>query len=175
MYFFIQAVLVRYESDFEVLSQKKDVLNELLLTTQNELKNLREEKDKIDIQEEVTNNDKKMDTTEEVFDSSCFMAEPSMSASMMDMDQTADSDDKFSSWNQLNDESTPAVKVPDAAALRMQKVDDSNKRKQELEEMSDKLVELQKEVSAKTTALEESLRSLETAQLTIENLERRDE
>ena len=174
MYFFIQAVLVRYESDFEVLSQEKDVLNELLLTTQNELKNLREEKDKIDIQE-ATNNDKKMDTTEEVFDSSCFMAEPSMSASMMDMDQTADSDDKFSSWNQLNDESTPAVKVPDADALRMQKVDDSNKRKQELEEMSDKLVELQKEVSAKTTALEESLRSLETAQLTIENLERRDE
>jgi chromosome segregation ATPase len=174
-------VLVRYEEDYEILSQEKEQLNSQLLNAQTEIESLREEKNKVEqvgrLQDEE-NFAKKSDTSEEMLDSSCFVGEPSISTSVIDMmEQSCESDDQFLSLrDQFTDTrgSSGSTEISEAAAQRKEKVEHSNKIKQleeELVQLNERLELLQQDVEEKTSALEEKQRSIKAAQSTIEVLE----
>ena len=173
-------MLVRYEEDYEILSQEKEQLNSQLLNAQTEIESLREEKNKVEsvvrLQDEE-NFAKKSDTSEEMLDSSCFVGEPSISTSVIDMEQSCESDDQFLSLrDQFTDTrgSSGSTEISEAAAQRKEKVEHSNKIKQleeELVQLNERLELLQQDVEEKTSALEEKQRSIEAAQSTIEVLE----
>jgi chromosome segregation ATPase len=175
-------VLVRYEEDYEILSQEKEQLNSQLLNAQTEIESLREEKNKVEqvgrLQDDEENFAKKSDTSEEMLDSSCFVGEPSISTSVIDMmEQSCESDDQFLSLrDQFTDTrgSSGSTEISEAAAQRKEKVEHSNKIKQleeELVQLTERLELLQQDVEEKTSALEEKQRSIEAAQSTIEVLE----
>lgn len=176
-------MLVRYEEDYEILSQEKEQLNSQLLNAQTEIESLREEKNKVEsvvrLQDEE-NFAKKSDTSEEMLDSSCFVGEPSISTSVIDMEQSCESDDQFLSLrDQFTDTrgSSISTEISEAAAQRKEKVEHSNKIKQleeELVQLTERLELLQQDVEEKTSALEEKQRSIKAAQSTIEVLEQRD-
>ncbi|XP_057372757.1 uncharacterized protein LOC130693602 [Daphnia carinata] len=177
----LQSVLLRYETDYDAQSQEKEALRNQLQSAQNELAALRQEQNKMEFsarQEESSTN--KFNNSREGFDSSCFMGDPSISISVVNMEQSCGSDEEFVSLREQLGEtcgSLTAHEVSESAAQVIQKVDDSNKRQQELEEevsqMAAKIHELKEELASKTIAVEQSLRSLETAQSTIQVLEQR--
>ncbi|KAI9560764.1 hypothetical protein GHT06_011716 [Daphnia sinensis] len=177
----LQSVLLRYETDYDAQSQEKEALRNQLLSVQNELAILRQEQNKTESfhrKEESSGN--KFNNSREAFDSSCFMGDPSISTSIVNMEQSCGSDEEFVSLREQLGEtcgSSTAHEVSEVAAQAMQKIVDSNKRKQELEEevsqMAAKIHELKEELASKTMAVEESLRSLEAAQSTIQVLEQR--
>lgn len=176
-----QSVLLRYETDYDTQSQEKEALRNQLLSAQNELATLRQEQNKtVSSQRQEESSGNKFDNSREEFESSCFMGDPSISTSVVNMEQSCGSDEEFVSLReQLGDTcvSSTAHEVSEVTAQALQKIDDSNNRKQELEEevsqMAAKIHELQEELASKTMAVEQSLLSLETAQSTIRVLEQR--
>ncbi|KAK4005430.1 hypothetical protein OUZ56_007143 [Daphnia magna] len=177
----LQSVLLRYETDYDTQSQEKEALRNQLLSAQNELATLRQEQNKtVSSQRQEESSGNKFDNSREEFESSCFMGDPSISTSVVNMEQSCGSDEEFVSLReQLGDTcvSSTAHEVSEVTAQALQKIDDSNNRKQELEEevsqMAAKIHELQEELASKTMAVEQSLLSLETAQSTIRILEQR--
>lgn len=177
-------MLLRYETDYDTQSQEKEALGNQLVIAQMELASLREEKNirKLTYRVQKEDSPNKFNDSKEIFESSCIMGDPSISTSIMNMEQSCGSDEEFQSLREQLGEtcgSLTAHELSETAAVRtIQKVDYSNKRKQELEEevsqMAARIIELQEELASKTIAVEESLRSLETAQSTIIVLEQRD-
>jgi len=184
-------VLVRYEADFEVLSRDKDILNGQLIAAQNELLEMRTSLKKSQLDESInrrTSRDSLVRDGDrrstEGFDSSCFMGEQTMGASishldMEGMDQSSE-DSMLSarenpSLNQSNSLNQSKLEQENEPTPDLQSVTDDSKilqqqLEQQLTESAEKLRILQEEIDEKNTALKESSRSLTEALSTIETL-----